>query len=287
MKKFIVVLSIIIFMFVSISQADESLGGISEDTLVYYYPVVGQYYHLNPKCRIPSEYPQMESYFKYSERVEAPYCNLLPCEVCTTPLEQEDGPLFSSFGEVSDENRAIFGEDFCIAIVKKEGQYYRVVTKVDEKAKALLTNALALENEEECQKAINTYIEYCKALPIYYDEVITAVPLRDEELKTLEGKSLEDMLNEGYDLYVNEDDENAGDDVITFVKDFYEYMITIIESQEESHNHDDGICLDELIVEHAEFLDFSDNAFDICYRPDGTWIQPEDIGIDIHPMHHE
>lgn len=273
-------------MFVSISQADKSSGEITEDTLLYYYPTVGQYYHLNPECRMRLEYPRMESCFTYSERFEDPYCNLLPCEACTAPLEQEDGPLFSSFGEVS-ESRASFGDDFCIAIVKKEGKYYRAVTKVDEKAKTLLTDALALENEEECQKAINTYIEYCKKLPIYYDEEITAVPLGDEELKAFEGKSLEDMLNEGYELYVDEEDENAGDNVINLVKDFYEYMLTIKESQEESHNHEEGICLDELIIEHVEFLGFSENAFDTYYRPDGTWIEPEYIEINTHAIHHE
>ena len=53
------------------------------ETILYYVPDVGEYYHLDPACRkVNAHYLPMENSFTAGETGQEPYAGLIPCDVC-------------------------------------------------------------------------------------------------------------------------------------------------------------------------------------------------------------
>ena len=68
----------------------EIAAEITGDTLLYYQPEGGAYYHLDPNCkRVHPSFLPLEACFTYAERNEEPYRDLLPCEICVAPAGTE------------------------------------------------------------------------------------------------------------------------------------------------------------------------------------------------------
>ena len=60
--------------------------GLTGDTLLYYVPGGGTYYHLNPNCRsVHGRYLPMEDCFPYAEVNDEAYRELEPCKLCKAP----------------------------------------------------------------------------------------------------------------------------------------------------------------------------------------------------------
>ena len=61
-------------------------GADEEDTVLYYNPEGGQYYHLDQNCPVVHEkYKPLQGWFIYSELNEEAYSGLAPCGVCGAP----------------------------------------------------------------------------------------------------------------------------------------------------------------------------------------------------------
>ena len=57
------------------------------DTILYYNPGKGEYYHLDPNCpSVAEKYLPLQGHFKYSEINDEPYKKLKPHAVCAAPL---------------------------------------------------------------------------------------------------------------------------------------------------------------------------------------------------------
>ena len=59
---------------------------IYPDTVLYYNPSGGEYYHLDQNCkRINERYLPLQGHFKYSELTNDKYSKLKPCAICGAP----------------------------------------------------------------------------------------------------------------------------------------------------------------------------------------------------------
>jgi len=66
-------------------------GTDAADTVLYYQPDGGEYYHLDPECRrVHPKYLPLRHSFLYSELSSEPYRNLKPCEICGAPAVPEE-----------------------------------------------------------------------------------------------------------------------------------------------------------------------------------------------------
>ena len=58
----------------------------ASDTVLYYEPSGGEYYHLDQNCKsVHPKYLPLQGTFLYSELGDKPYCDLKPCKVCGAP----------------------------------------------------------------------------------------------------------------------------------------------------------------------------------------------------------
>lgn len=69
----------------TMSESGDDAGTVAMNTVLYYQPTGGEYYHRDPNCRmVNSKYLPLQGIFLYSELEEEPYCNLKPCQICIT-----------------------------------------------------------------------------------------------------------------------------------------------------------------------------------------------------------
>ena len=61
--------------------------GDSADTVLYYNPTGGEYYHCDPNCpSVNPKFQPLSGTFRFSEVNDEPYVHLNPCNVCGAPL---------------------------------------------------------------------------------------------------------------------------------------------------------------------------------------------------------
>ena len=62
---------------------------VYSNTVLYYNPSGGEYYHLDPSCRIiNSKFTPLQGQFTFAELGNDPYNKLKPCNVCGAPLPE-------------------------------------------------------------------------------------------------------------------------------------------------------------------------------------------------------
>ena len=255
------------------SEQIEFINGISGDTFVYYVPDGGKYYHLNPGCIFGKS---LRYCCTYAELEKESYSYLMPCEYCSVPMEHTaEDKQYKSFGDAEAVGgRCSYGYDYCVTCVEREDKFYRVVAIMDEEAKNMLTNTLATDAEDnwtEYRTNMNNYFDYCKTLPVAYEEEITAASVRQEELDAFVGKTLREVFSEGFVLE-NHCFVYARDVVFEMDKGLYEYSFIIDASEEEYQEHVEDGCFDDLIVMRVENNGLSHKANDMQFRADGTVI---------------
>ena len=259
-------------------HAGESPAGIRGDAPVYCDPDGAVYYHLASECYISSS--RLGYCCTYAELAQEPYSSLKPCEACSVPMERTEETPYRTLGQAEAAANSIggsYGWRYCIAGVRRDGKYYRVVARCDEKAKELLGIMQSFDDEEKTEgrdEASSRFFNYCRTLPVSYEEEITAVPLSQEEVDALAGKSLGELRREGFDLryhYSTTDREV----VFRAEKGFYEYCFTVEVLVEEYEEREKEDRFNDLTVKSAEIAGLSYYAFSLEYRPDGTKMPPE------------
>lgn len=64
----------------------EDTHAVTADTVLYYEPSGGEYYHLDQNCKsVHPKYLPLQGTFLYSELGDKPYCDLKTCKVCGAP----------------------------------------------------------------------------------------------------------------------------------------------------------------------------------------------------------
>ncbi len=176
---------------------------VSGDTVLYYNPDGGTFYHLDANCKlVHPKYLPLSGSFTYAELGEEQYKDLLPCNICGAPYPPVNTARPGSFREAveaeGDHASIACDIDYLAAVTDRDGKYIRMITLLDDHAKELYMAALAEADSNEALRAFDTY---AWSLPVSYTEEITAVPKDQAELDGLAGKTVGELMEEGYAFY--------------------------------------------------------------------------------------
>ena len=253
------------------TETGDPANGIRGDMPVYCVPENGKYYHLDPNCWVSNP---LRYCCTYAELEKEPYCDLIPCEACSAPLERMEETPYKNFGDAqgSGYSGSSFHRTYCAAAVERNGEYYRVITMYDEKARKLIAESFAVDYDEDPERyreASNRFFDYCVTLPVSYEEKITAVPAGQEELDGFAGKTLGEVLREGFSLEYH-NCEYGTDVVFELEKGFYSYRFTMDATPEEYRERVETERFNDLTVKSVRIGGLAYKAYDLEYRADGT-----------------
>jgi len=209
----------------------------------------------------------------------------------------EEPLSFSTFGEaVSAAKEAVVegesvycisSEGYCIALIKQDGRFFRAVTFFDEHGNELYSayhDAFAPEKEQFADDEYSILCEYLMTLPVQYTEELTVVPLTQEDLDAMAGKTVAEVMSEPWEMGMMNYPEGAeanGDVVFPMVKGFCKYELVINEpfevyQERRARDHYDPVTAMSLInyadltVRSVSYSGLSDNMLDLRYQADGT-----------------
>ena len=187
--------------------------------------------------------------------------------------------------EAGDTPYGISSEGYCVALIRRDGRFFRTVTFLDEHGKELYAAYLDTrsENGEFAEEEYKTLDAYIMTLPVQYTEELTVVPLSREELDAMAGKTLWDVVLEpsGMQIQDRPDNVEAGKDIVFRAsKGFCEYELVVNESAEvyqelraADRNPNDYL---NLTIRSAKYACISHNALNLHYQADGTFVpEPE------------
>jgi len=210
---------------------------------------------------------------------------------------EKDSFHFATFGEAvneametADEGTApycISSEGYGVALVKRDGRFFRAVTFFDEHANELYSafqDASAPEEGKFAEDKYGTMEEYLMTLPVQYTEELTVVPLTQEDLDAMAGKTIAEVMSEPWEMGMTNYPENAdenGDVVFPMVKGFCKYELVInepFEVYQERRANDpyDPVTImslqnyEDLTVRYVRYSGISDNVLLLRYQADGT-----------------
>ena len=67
-------------------EAESYADAAAADTVLFYQPSGGEYYHLDPNCKsVNPRFLPLQGSFLFSELNDKPYSDLKPCEICGAP----------------------------------------------------------------------------------------------------------------------------------------------------------------------------------------------------------
>ena len=270
---------------------ESSAGTETAETVLYYQPSGGEYYHADRNCkRVNPTFLPLQGSFLYSELNNEPYRNLKPCEICGAPPAPEADPFhFETFGEVLDATDGGYTmcNEYADALIQQDGRYFRAVSFLDEQAKELYaayTRAWETESEKDVSKKGMALDAYIDTLPVQYTEELTVVPFSPTELDAMTGITLEQAMAGPWNLNMINypEDAEAGKDVVfRMVKGFCNYDLVINEPYEVYTERRDADRYDpvtimslqnylDLTVKYVRYTGPSHNTLDLNYLADGT-----------------
>ena len=256
-------------------EPESDTEAAAADTVLYYQPDGGEYYHLDRNCLcVNPKYLPLQGSFLYSELNDEPYCALKRCEICGAPFRAENRSDSMSFRDAVDaagEYAAVGGDiDYLSVAAEKDGLYYRTVTILDDLAKELYMAAGAADSSDAAFEAFNAY---AWSLPVCYTEEITAKPKSREELEAQAGKTVGELLEEGYSFYGVGGGENLPTVVdLSYGMFIYEFEVDASFDYYLEHEGWDG--LEDLKVKSGNLSASLSLAADLDWLADGTY-QPQ------------
>lgn len=255
------------------TRVEAALG----DTVLYYHPDGGEYYHLDANCQLVNPaYLPLEGRFLLSELNDEPYRDLKPCEICGAPARraEQPAPAAGSFREAADavgDFAAISGNmDYLAVAAEKGGRYYRSVTLLDDRAKELYMAAIA---EGSTFAEYEAFEAYAWDLPVCYTEELTAKPKDQAELDALAGKTIGELLNEGYSYYGIGGGEGLPT-VVDLQSGLFIYEFEVDASFEQYQEQGDWDNVESMKVLGGKRSDSLMPATNLDYLADGTF-QPQ------------
>ena len=257
------------------AEPEGNTEAAAADTVLYYHPDGGEYYHLDQNClTVNPKYLPLQGSFPYAELNEEPYRTLKRCEVCGAPFRPANRSEFMSFRDAVDaagEDSAVGGDiDYLVVAAEKDGLYYRTVTMLDDRAKELYMATWAAEDSDAAFKAFNAY---AWSLPVCYTEQITAKPKDQAELDAQSGKTVGELLEEGYSFYGIGGGENLPT-VADLSSGLFIYEFEVNASFEYYLEHEGWDGLEDLKVKNGKLSGFPSLATNLEYLADGTY-QPQ------------
>lgn len=206
-------------------------------------------------------------------------------------------PLYATVGEALDdgmEGHVIAGGegDYYAVVTQKDGKYYRSVAFYDEKAKELeeVSNNLDFEAEdffEKLEAAMNAAEAYRKTLPIAYSEQFTAQPLTNEEMEAMVGKTLYQLMEEGFEIGSNGTELGEEEEMLIVYSlryGVFDYACVV------DANFDQYIAAQEIgaegafVVTGVKLAGITEFGFEKRFHTDGTVEEPEDPFAEMNEL---
>ena len=257
------------------AEPESDAGAASAGMVLYYQPSGGEYYHLDQNCRLVNpKYLPLEGCFLYSELDDEPYRDLKPCEICGAPVREKDRPESVSFRDAVDaagEYAAVGGDmDYLAVAAEKDGRYFRTVTILDDRAKELYMTAMSAEDPDAANEAFKAY---AWSLPVCYTEELAWKAKDQAELDAQAGKTVGELLGEGYSFYGIGGGENLPTVVeLTSGLFIYEFEVDASFDYYREHGGWDGV--ETMKVKGGTSSVSWDLATNLDYLTDGTYQPP-------------
>jgi len=205
--------------------------------------------------------------------------------------EGQMAPLYATVGEAledSAEDRVVAGGvpgEYYAVVTQKDGKYYRSVANCDEKLNELNEALENLDYEaedffEKHDAAMQAVDDYLKTLPIAYSEVFTAQHLTDEEMASMQGKSLSQLTEEGFEIGSNgtEPGEDEEETLIVYSLRYgvYDYKCVVDADFDQYIVAQDNGTEGDLVVKSMSLAGITEWGFEKRFHTDGTVEEPKD-----------
>ena len=205
--------------------------------------------------------------------------------------EGQMAPLYATVGEAledSAEGRVVAGGipgEYYAVVTQKDGKYYRSVAIYDEKLNELNEALENLDYEaedffEKHEAAMQAVDDYLKTLPIAYSEVFTAQPLTDEEMASMQGKSLSQLTEEGFEIGSSgtESSEDEKETLIVYSLRYgvYDYNCVVDADFDQYIAAQDNGAEGDLVVKSMSLAGITEWGFEKRFHTDGTVDEPKD-----------
>ena len=205
--------------------------------------------------------------------------------------EGQMAPLYATVGEAledSAEDRIVAGGvpgEYYAVVTQKDGKYYRSVAICDEKLNELNEALENLDYEaedffEKHEAAMQAVDDYLKTLPIAYSEVFTAQPLTDEEMASMQGKSLSQLTEEGLEIGSNGTEPSEDEEEILIVYSLrygvYDYNCVVDADFDQYIAAQDNGAEGDLVVKSMSLAGITEWGFEKRFHTDGTVDEPKD-----------
>ena len=205
--------------------------------------------------------------------------------------EGQMAPLYATVGEALEDNaegRVVAGSipgEYYAVVTQKDGKYYRSVAIFDEKLNELNEALENLDYEaedffEKHEAAMQAVDDYLKTLPIAYSEVFTAEPLTDEEMASMQGKSLSQLTEEGFEIGSNGTEPGEDEEEILIVYSLrygvYDYNCVVDADFDQYIAAQDNGAEGDLVVKSMTLAGMTERGFEKRFHTDGTVEEPKD-----------
>ena len=205
--------------------------------------------------------------------------------------EGQMAPLYATVGEAledSAEGRVVAGSipgEYYAVVTQKDGKYYRSVAIYDEKLNELNEALENLDYEaedffEKHEAAMQAVDDYLKTLPIAYSEVFTAQPLTDEEMASMQGKSLSQLTEEGFEIGGSSTEPSEDEEEILIVYSLrygvYDYNCVVDADFDQYIAAQDNGAEGDLVVKSMSLAGITEWGFEKRFHTDGTVDEPKD-----------
>lgn len=205
--------------------------------------------------------------------------------------EGQMAPLYATVGEAledSAEGRVVAGGipgEYYAVVTQKDGKYYRSVAIYDEKLNELSEALENLDYEaedffEKHEAAMQAADDYLKTLPIAYSEVFTAQPLTDEEMASMQGKSLSQLTEEGFEIGGSSTEPSEDEEEILIVYSLrygvYDYNCVVDADFDQYIAAQDNGAEGDLVVKSMSLAGITEWGFEKRFHTDGTVDEPKD-----------
>ena len=204
--------------------------------------------------------------------------------------EGQMAPLYATVGEAledSAEDRVVAGGvpgEYYAVVTQKDGKYYRSVAICDEKLNELNEALENLDYEaedffEKHDAAMQAVDDYLKTLPIAYSEEFTAEPLTDEDMASMQGKSLSQLIEEGFEIGSNGTEPGEEDEpliVYSLRYGVYDYNCVVDADFDQYIAAQDNGAEGDLVVKSMSLAGITERGFEKRFHTDGTVEKPED-----------
>lgn len=199
-------------------------------------------------------------------------------------------PLYATVGEAledSAEDRVVAGGipgEYYAVVTQKDGKYYRSVALCDEKLNELNEALENLDYEaedffEKHDAAMQAVDDYLKTLPIAYSEEFTAEPLTDEEMASMQGKSLSQLTEEGFEIGSNGTEPGEEEEILIVYSlryGVYDYSCVVDADFDQYIAAQENDAEGELVAKSMSLAGITEWGFEKRFHTDGTVDAPKD-----------